>query len=221
MIEVDFFGSSGPRSADERAKLIRNFVPDPVKREDFLSYGYNYWDNPEYGVGYGGYTYDGRYAACVTRMIDYYHLPRGAKVLEIGCAKGFVLYEFLKQGLDASGIDLSSYAIEHAIEDVKPNIVHGSCEALPWPDNFFDFVYSKETLPHLTEAQLRLAVAEAIRVCRTDHIFFEIQISNHDYGQELVKAWDETHLTIHSASWWREFLADLGFPGQVNFKVLF
>jgi hypothetical protein len=37
----------------------------------------------------------------------------------------------------------------------------------------------------------------------------------------LVKAWDETHLTIHSADWWRAFLGDMGFTGQANFKILF
>lgn len=221
MTEIDFFGSSKPRSADERARLIERFVPDPAKRVDFLNYGYNYWDNPDYGVGYGGYSYDGRYGECADRMIGHYQLKPEATVLEIGCAKGFVLFEFFKRGMSVSGIDLSTYAIEHAMPDVKPFIVHGSCEALPWPDDSFDFVYSKETLPHLTETQLHSAVAEAMRVCRTDNIFFEIQVSDHEGGQKLVKAWDETHTTIHGASWWREFLGDLGFSGQVNFKMLF
>ena len=221
MIEIDFFGSSKPRTADAREELIECFVPDPDKRADFLSYGYNYWDNPEYGVGYGGYSYDGRYGNSADRMIEHYHLTPGVKVLEIGCAKGFVLYEFHKRGMDVSGIDLSQYAIEHSMEDVRPHIVYGSGEALPWPDDTFDFVYSKETLPHLTESQLRLAVVEAKRVCKTDNIIFEIQVSNHERGQELVKEWDETHLTIHSADWWRSFLGELGFTGQANFKVLF
>jgi protein-L-isoaspartate(D-aspartate) O-methyltransferase len=200
MTEIDFFGSSKPRTADERTELITRFSPDPIKRADFLTYGFNYWDNPDYGVGYGGYKYDGRYGVCVDRMIEYYDLSSDSKVLEIGCAKGFIL---------------------NAMNDVRPYIVCGSCETLPWPDDTFDFIYSKETLPHLTESQLRSAISEAIRVCRSDNIFFEIQVSNHERGQKLVKAWDETHLTIHSTTWWREFLSDAGFSGQANFKVLF
>lgn len=221
MKEIDFFGSSKPRSADERERLISRFVPDPEKRVDFINYGFNYWDNPEYGVGYGGYSYDGRYADSAGRMIEHYGLNEGDKVLEIGCSKGFVLVEFFKKGMQVSGIDLSAYAIEHAVTEVQPHIVHGSCEALPWDDNSFEFVYSKETLPHLTEKQLRLAIPEMIRVCRTDNIFLEIQVSNHERGQELVKAWDETHVTIHGVDWWRMFLAEMGFKGQVNFKILF
>jgi len=221
MDEIDFFGSSGPRSAAERERLIANFSPDPAKRADFVSYGFNYWDNPDYGVGYCGYRYDGRYAPCAERMIAHYELTPGAPILEIGCAKGFILYEFQRQGMVVSGIDLSAYAVENAVPEVRPSIVIGSCECLPWDDSSFEFVYSKETLPHLTEEQLPAAISEAQRVCRTNNIFFEIQISNHERGRELVKAWDETHQTIKSADWWRHRLRELGFRGQVNFKELF
>jgi SAM-dependent methyltransferase len=221
MEEIDFFGSSKPRSANERESLIKRFVPDPVMREDFINYGFNYWDNPEYGVGYGGYIYDGRYAGSADRMIQYYGLREGDEVLEIGCSKGHVLVEFLKRGILVSGIDLSSYAVENAVSEVRPHIVHGSCETLPWKDRSFDFVYSKETMPHLTENQLRVAIPEMMRVCRTENIFLEIQVSNSEHGQNLVKAWDETHVTIHGVDWWRNFLSDLNFVGQVNFKILF
>ena len=135
MIEIDFFGSAGPRSAARREKMISDFVPDPVLREDFLSYGQTYYDNPDYGVGYGGYNYDGRYGPSVEKVIDYYRLARGARVLEIGCAKGFILYEFFKRGMAVSGIDLSAYAVEHAVPEVRPFIVQGSCEKLPWEDD--------------------------------------------------------------------------------------
>lgn len=221
MREIDFFGSSQPRSSAERAKKIAAFVPNLTKRADFVNFGYQYFDSTDYGVGYGGYSYDGRYAASAERMIAHYQLAPGSRVLEIGCAKGFVLYEFHKRGMAVSGIDLSVYAVENAMADVKPHIVQGSCETLPWPDDSFDFVYSKETLPHLTEDQLQRAVVEAIRVCRTGNLFFEIQVSEHEQGRDLIKAWDETHQCIRDAKWWCAFLDRLGFRGQVNFKRIF
>ena len=221
MDEIDFFGSSGPRSAEERKRKILAFVPDQDKRVDFVAYGQHYFDDPEYGVGYGGYRYDGRYADCVFRMIEHYGLRGGSSVLEVGCAKGFILVEFLKRGLDVAGIDLSAYAVANAVDEVKPFIVNGSCERLPWPSASFDFVYSKETLPHLSEPQLVLAIAEMKRVCRSDNIFLEIQVANSAEAGQLVKRWDETHQTIESADWWRGFLGAQGFRGQVNFKPLF
>lgn len=221
MIEIDFFSFSKPRRASERETLIEQFSPTPEQRADFQSYGFNYWDNPEYGVGYGGYSYDGRYGVCAEKMISHYGLTPSSRVLEIGCAKGFILYEFHKRGIQVNGIDLSSYAVEHSMEEVKEFIVNGSCEQLPWPDNTFDFVYSKETLPHLSESQLRATLHEIKRVSKTDNIFFEIQVSEDKRGQELIKSWDETHLTIHDKNWWRNFLSDLDYKGQVNFKILF
>ncbi len=219
--EIDFFGASLPRSSVEREKKIANFLPDMKKRPDFINYGYEYFDGSDYGIGYGGYVYDGRYAASVKKIITHYDLSLGSRVLEIGCAKGFILYEFHSSGMKVAGIDLSSYAVEHAMLDVKSLIVNGSCEFLPWPDDSFDFVYSKETLPHLSEAQLINAISEIMRVCRTKNIFLEIQVSEHKRGRDLIKAWDETHQTVRDSAWWRLFLAGLGFKGQINFKQIF
>ena len=97
MSDTKFFSTTGLRSIRERREKIANFIPNPSKRIDFLGYGYNYYDNADYGVGYGGYYYDGRYADSVTKMITHYGLKPEDKVLEIGCAKGFVLCEFLNQ----------------------------------------------------------------------------------------------------------------------------
>ncbi len=221
MDELDFFGVAGPRSAEERERRIARFVPDSEAVRDFMEYGYNYFDNPDYGVGYGGYRYDGRYAASVERMIAHYRLAPGARVLELGCAKGFILYEFLKRGMRVAGIDLSDYAVRNAVPEVRPHIVHGSCERLPWDTGSFDFVYSKETLPHLTESQVTMAVREALRVCGTDAIFLEIQVGEDERAHRLMQAWDGTHQCLRSADWWRSALERLNFRGAAHFKTLF
>lgn len=221
MQEIDFFGSSGPRSSEERKKKIEQFRPDLEKRKDFIAYGKHYYDDADYGVGYGGYRYDGRYAGSAAKMIAHYGLQPGASVLEMGCAKGFVLVEFLKQGMKVAGIDLSDYAIEHAVPEVKPFLRAGSATSLPWPGASFDLVYCKETLPHLTEAQIADAIGEAKRVAKGDNIFLEIQVGNDEEARRLINAWDETHRTVRDAAWWRDFLRDLDFRGQVYFKALF
>ncbi len=219
--EIDFFGSSGPRNAQDRKERISKFVPDPSKRDNFTSYGYTYYDDESYGVGYGGYHYDGRYGSCADKMIEHYGLSLNSRVLEIGCAKGFILCEFHKKGMDVSGIDLSSYAIENAVPEVRELIVQGSCEELPWESNTFDFVYCKETLPHLKEPQLHRAFAEIKRVSKSNHIFFEIQVAENETDRKLVKAWDETHQSIQSSDWWRQLLQQHEMQVQVNFKPLF
>ena len=58
-------------------------------------YGQMYFDGPrEYG--YGGYKYiPGRWTAFAKKLIKIYNLKPGSKVLDIGCGKGFLLYELL------------------------------------------------------------------------------------------------------------------------------
>lgn len=221
MIEIDFFGSSQPRSIYERVKKIKIFEENKAQNDDFVNYGYDYFDNPDYGVGYGGYQYDGRYKDSVDKMISHYALAPHSSVLELGCAKGFILTEFHKRNMNVSGVDLSEYAVQNAHPDVKQFINQGSCEALGFETDSFDLVYSKEMLPHLSVDQLVPAIKEAQRVCKTNNIFFEIQVGNDSKAQQLVKAWDETHQTSESADWWREKLSSLGFEGQVNFKAIF
>ena len=60
-------------------------------------------------VGYGGFNYDPKYWTKVVRDIcDYYKLKSEDKILDIGCGKGFMLYDFLKLNpqFDVFGIDL-------------------------------------------------------------------------------------------------------------------
>ena len=221
MFEIDFFRTSDLRSTEERREKIAHFVANPSARADFLDYGYNYYDNADYGIGYGGYYYDGRYADNVNKVITHYSLKPGSTVLDIGCAKGFILFEFLKHGMVVAGIDLSSYALQNAKSEVKPYLVKGTCESLPWPSNSFDLVYSKDTLPHLTELQLRKVLTEVDRVSKSSNIFYEIPVGNTKQQRELIKAWDETHQCIKSTTWWKEYLNEMGFHGQVCFKNLF
>ena len=123
--------------------------------------------------------------------------------------------------MNIAGIDISEYAIENAILETKPYLIQRSCEVLPWDSNSFDLVYSKETLPHLTKKQLGLTISEIERVAKGNNIFLEIGVSESDRGKEMMKAWDKTHQTIRSSDWWRGFLKELNFRGQVNFKILF
>src|SRR3990167_7399376 len=58
-------------------------------------YDKDFWDGGrEYG--YGGYKYDGRQKVIAEALIKEYGLKDGAKILDVGCGKGFLLYEFQK-----------------------------------------------------------------------------------------------------------------------------
>ena len=176
MLELNFFGNPRDRTPEERIKIIKNFKSNFLQNHDFLSYGYDYYDNPGYGVGYGGYHYDGRYAPSVTKMIKFYNLDTNDRVLEIGCAKGFILSEFLSHGINVAGIDISNYAIRNSLPMTRRFLAQGSCLKLPFPENSFDLVYAKDMLPHLSMLELGIGIDEIVRVSRTNKIFFNIQV---------------------------------------------
>ena len=52
-------------------------------------------------------------------------------------------------GVIVRGIDISTYAIENAHQDVKHLIDHGTAAELPYPDKYFDLVFSINTLHNL------------------------------------------------------------------------
>src|SRR3989339_273533 len=67
-------------------------------------YGRMYFDGPrEYG--YGGYNYDGRWIPVAKDIVDHFSLKPGDRLLDVGCAKGFLVKDLLALGIDAYGID--------------------------------------------------------------------------------------------------------------------
>ncbi len=113
-----------------------------VKDEDrriARQFGREYFDGTR-NQGYGGYKYDGRWKPIVRRFAEHYKLPEDAAILDVGCGKGFMLHDFheFMPKAKISGIDISEYGIENAMEDVKPHLQVGNAKKLPFSDKSFD-----------------------------------------------------------------------------------
>ena len=113
-------------------------------------YGYDYWDGDR-KYGYGGYQYDGRWSSVAKKMVDYYHLKAGMKVLDVGCGMAHLLYELTQvmPGLFVYGIDISQYALQHAKEEIRDRLQYGFAQDIPFDDSEFDMVISLSTLHNL------------------------------------------------------------------------
>jgi len=127
----------------------------------------DYWDGSR-NTGYGGYRYDGRWLAVAQKMAAHYGLKPGARILDVGSGKGFLLHEFTRAvpGAQIAGLDISRYALDHALDEVQPFLVEGNATSLPYPDNSFDFVVSINTLHNLRLPELDRALREIERVSR-------------------------------------------------------
>ena len=84
-------------------------------------WGYDYWDGDR-RYGYGGYRYlEGYWVPVAKLLIEAYSLTEKSLVLDVGCGKGYLLYELtrLLPGLRVSGLDISRYGIDHAKEEIQ------------------------------------------------------------------------------------------------------
>ena len=129
MAEIDFM--SVLHKSTQRDYLARVNDPDYPKAkaaELAKKFSEDYWDGDR-RICYGGYRYlEGRWEKVARAIADHYPLPSKPKILDIGCGKGFLLYDFLKVIPDAEiyGIDISDYAISNCSQKFGPTVC-GKC----------------------------------------------------------------------------------------------
>ncbi|MBT5373838.1 MAG: methyltransferase domain-containing protein, partial [Rhodospirillaceae bacterium] len=117
MKQIDFIQQL--HSGTKRDYLARVMEADKAECAEIAKkWGRDYWDGDR-KYGYGGYSYDGRWRPIAEKMAAHYGLKAGDRILDIGCGKGFLLYEFTQAmpGVEIAGIDISEYAIENAKEE--------------------------------------------------------------------------------------------------------
>lgn len=165
--------------------------------------------------GYGGYKYDGRWKTVVKRMKDYYNLPEDAAILDIGCAKGFMLHDFKEfmPNCTVAGIDVSTYAIENAMSFVKPFLRVASADSLPYPDNSFDLVISINSIHNLPLDRLKIALKEIQRVSRGNS-YITIDAWHNEKERENLYKWVLTAETMMHVDDWKRLFNEVGYTGD-------
>ncbi|MHB1487035.1 MAG: class I SAM-dependent methyltransferase [Acidimicrobiales bacterium] len=89
------------------------------------------------------------------------------RVLDVGCAMGWVVECLRETGLDAQGVDFSHFAVEASAPGATGHISQGDLLAgLDFPDRSFDTIAVLETLEHLPPEEVPTAIAELARLCR-------------------------------------------------------
>lgn len=198
------------RPIEERARLVTT-----EHRRIARQFGQAYFDGDRL-CGYGGYTYHPRFwMETVRRFRDYYSLKEDASVLDVGCAKGFMMHDFkhLMPNMTIAGIDVSPYAYDHAIEDMKPCIRVGNAKELPYSDRSFDLVISINTVHNLPLEECKRALCEIQRVSR-HHAFITVDAWHTEEERERLEQWILTAQTYMHADDWKRLFAQVGYTGD-------
>lgn len=212
MSEIDLMDMY-PRSnrpIEERGELITEEHRSIAKQ-----FGKEFFDGDRL-YGYGGYNYHPRFwQDTVKRFRDHYGLANDASVLDVGCAKGFMMHDFkeLMPNLSQAGIDVSEYAIEHAIDSVKPLLRVADAKELPYDDNSFDLVISINTVHNLPLADCKQALREIQRVSRKSSFIVVDAWRNEEEHQRMLK-WNLTALTYMSVTDWEKLFLEVGYTGD-------
>jgi SAM-dependent methyltransferase len=216
MAEVDFI--SLVHRSTTRDYLAR--VTEYSKAEAAVkarAWGYDYWDGDRH-TGYGGMRYDGRWLQVAQAMARHYGLQPGDRVLDVGCGKGFLLYDFTQAvpGISVSGLDISAYAIEHAKEEVRAHLQQGHARALPYPDRSFDLVVSVNTLHNLYNYELFEALKEIERVGRR-HKFVCVESYRTEQEKVNLLYWQLTCTAFCKPAEWQWWFEQAGYTGDHGF----
>lgn len=135
-------------------------------------------------------------------MIDYLDIPRGASVLDFGCAKGYLVKALQLLGREACGVDPSIYALDNVDPDVEEDCWEGCASHAEW-----DFIIAKDVFEHLTINELQGFLKEA----QTDKIFAIIPLGDENGYTAPVNDLDVTHRICRSSEWWTGFFDVYGW----------
>ena len=184
------------------------------QRETARQFGEEFFDGDRLW-GYGGYVYDGRWLSVVSRLRNYYGLTAESSVLDVGCAKGFMLADFKQviPGVKVAGIDISSYALNEALPDIKPFLELGNAKNLPFLNNTFDLVISINTVHNLELLECKQAIMEIERV-KKNHTFLVLDSYRNSKEEDRMRKWNITGKTILSVDEWIRLFNEVGYTGD-------
>ena len=202
-----------------KRKYITRMINNKVFcMKEAKKYGKNYWDGNR-KFGYGGYKYiPGRWAPVAKKLIKYYKLKPGSKVLDVGCGKGYLLYEMIKiiPDLKVYGFDISSYALKKNFKLKNLKVFkHTAKEKIPFKSNSFDLVISINTLHNLEIFNLETAITEINRVGKKKYI--AVESFKNDQQLFNLQCWALTCQSFFSYNAWKWLYKKLKYKGDFEF----
>lgn len=211
-IEIDLLKNYPKTKRDLKQRADEKTEEDRAVARNF---GQEFFDGDR-KHGYGGFKYMSRFwQPVIPTFIEHFNLTENSKVLDIGCAKGFMLFDMKEAipNINITGVDISTYAIENAKEEVKPFLSVANAKELPFEDNSFDVVISINTIHNLEKEDCAKALKEIERVSRGKS-FITVDAYRSEEEKEAMYAWNLTAKTIMSVEEWEIFFKEVGYTGD-------
>ena len=210
--EIDILANYPKAKRDLNARLESK---SEESRKIGRKFGFDYFDGDR-NHGYGGFSYNPKFwQPVIPTIVENYKIGSSSTVLDVGCAKGFFLYDLKLAfpGINITGVDLSEYAIANSIPEIKPYLQVGNATKLPFENNYFDFVISINTIHNLNREDCAVALQEIERVTKGNS-FITVDAYRNDEEKARMEAWNLTALTMMSVDEWKQFFLEVGYTGD-------
>ncbi len=146
-------------------------------------------------------------------IIQQLPIQAGERVLDFGCAKGFLVKALRILEVEAYGVDVSEYAVDQA-----PTEVHKHCTRITScgdPGCFqqdYDWMISKDVFKHIAESDLAVLMTQARP--RVKRVFAAIPLGiSDDSDRYVIPDYDRdvTHITARTPQWWAALFERCGW----------
>jgi len=205
-----------PRS---RRNIAARHAAQQQQREVAMQFGKEYFDGDR-TQGYGGYYYDGRWVPVAETFRDHWQLKAGDRVLDIGCAKGFLVKDLMQvcPGLEVFGIDISAYAISNCESEVAGRLQLADAAELPFRDGTFSAVIAINTLHNLDQERCLQALQEIQRVS-PDAAYLQVDSYRTPSEKEAFLRWALTAKTYYDPLGWEKLFREAGYTGDYYWTI--
>jgi len=179
------------------------------KKIDYKYFDEDYWRTNGKKSGYSpqqGYVSDGFQWEAIAQMLVKV-FGDNKKFLEAGCAFGWIVAELAKAGVNASGFDISRYAIEHSPPEA--NVIASDGMVRIFPDAEFDVLYTFETAEHICPDDVVLWWSNRVCELTADAQVFATVCTGHENRRGTDDP-DLSHQTLQPREWWYSTFENVG-----------
>jgi ubiquinone/menaquinone biosynthesis C-methylase UbiE len=183
-------------------------------------FGETYFDGSR-ECGYGGYKYDGRWIPVARDIVAHFNLKPGMRVLDVGCAKGFLVKDLMQvcPGLEAFGLDISLYALMRCEPEVIGRLHLGTAEQLPFLDRSFDCVLSLNTVHNFPRSRAIKVMQEIERVSG-GRAFVQVDSYHTPEQKEIFESWVLTAEFHDYPQAWKQLFTEAGYSGDYYWTII-
>jgi len=205
-------------------KTIRNIKSRKINKNKnkkiALKFGKEYFDGDR-SQGYGGYTYDGRWISVAKKIIKFFNLKNGSSVIDVGCAKGFLIYDLYKENpnLKLLGLDISEYAINSSPNEIRKFLKVCDCRELNFKENSIDCIISINTLHNLDYEDCKKTISEIQRISK-GRSFIQVDAYRNEEDYHNFIDWMLTAKTFLKPKEWLNLFKEVGYTGFYNWTIL-